>query len=318
MKVLVIQPKIGMGDMVIYLPYIHAISKKYQKPISILVKENSRANQLLLDDKHIDEIIILDRTKDNSGSHAGLSGFFKLSKEIKSKNFDKVFIFNSSLRYLLISKIAKIKNISQYPLFRKKDNIITSAKIFTENELNAIVSTEPKLNINQDRIDNAKQNFSNEYKHVCLGISASGPTKRWDINNFIKLCSKINNKIPTKFYLAAGNNDKDLINQLIKSEIGSNCVSFENLKISEAMPIIKNCNLYIGNDTGWLHIASALGLKCLALFMDSPVQAYGKYSKNINVIVPEGQTEQTTTHDTLGADKISFEKVFTKSIELMS
>jgi len=318
MKVLVIQPKIGMGDMVIYLPYIHAISKKYQKPISILVKENSRANQLLLDDKHIDEIIILDRTKDNSGSHDGLSGFFKLSKEIKSKNFDKVFIFNSSLRYLLISKIAKIKNISQYPLFRKKDNIVTSAKIFTENELNAIVSTEPKLNINQDRIDNAKQNFSNEYKHVCLGISASGPTKRWDINNFIKLCSKINNKIPTKFYLAAGNNDKDLINQLIKSEIGSNCVSFENLKISEAMPIIKNCNLYIGNDTGWLHIASALGLKCLALFMDSPVQAYGKYSKNINVIVPEGQTEQTTTHDTLGADNISFEKVFNKSIELLN
>jgi len=318
MKVLVIQPKIGMGDMVIYLPYIHAISKKYQKPISILVKENSRANQLLLDDKHIDEIIILDRTKDNSGSHDGLSGFFKLSKEIKSKNFDKVFIFNSSLRYLLISKIAKIKNISQYPLFRKKDNIVTSAKIFTENELNAIVSTEPKLNINQDRIDNAKQNFSNEYKHVCLGISTSGPTKRWDINNFIKLCSKINNKIPTKFYLAAGNNDKDLINQLIKSEIGSNCVSFENLKISEAMPIIKNCNLYIGNDTGWLHIASALGLKCLALFMDSPVQAYGKYSKNINVIVPEGQTEQTTTHDTLGADKISFEKVFNKSIELLN
>ena len=318
MKVLVIQPKIGMGDMVIYLPYIHAISKKYQKPISILVKENSRANQLLLDDKHIDEIIILDRTKDNSGSHDGLSGFFKLSKEIKSKNFDKVFIFNSSLRYLLISKIAKIKNISQYPLFRKKDNIVTSAKIFTENELNAIVSTEPKLNINQDRIDNAKQNFSNEYKHVCLGISASGPTKRWDINNFIKLCSKINNKIPTKFYLAAGNNDKDLINQLIKSEIGSNCVSFEDLKISEAMPIIKNCNLYIGNDTGWLHISSALGLKCLALFMDSPVQAYGKYSKNINVIVPEGQTEQTTTHDTLGADKISFEKVFNKSIELLN
>ena len=318
MKVLVIQPKIGMGDMVIYLPYIHAISKKYQKPISILVKENSRANQLLLDDKHIDEIIILDRTKDNSGSHDGLSGFFKLSKEIKSKNFDKVFIFNSSLRYLLISKIAKIKNISQYPLFRKKDNIVTSAKIFTENELNAIVSTEPKLNINQDRIDNAKQNFSNEYKHVCLGISASGPTKRWDINNFIKLCSKINNKIPTKFYLAAGKNDKDLIKQLIKSEIGSNCVSFENLKISETMPIIKNCNLYIGNDTGWLHIASALGLKCLALFMDSPVQAYGKYSKNINVIVPEGQTEQTTTHDTLGADKISFEKVFNKSIELLN
>ena len=150
MKVLVIQPKIGMGDMVIYLPYIHAISKKYQTPLSILVKENSRASQLLAEDKHIKEILILDRTKNNSGTHDGLSGFFRLVKDLKFKEFDKVFIFNSSLRYLLISKIAGIKNISQYPLFRKKDNVVTSAKIFTENELGEIVSTQPELIISDD------------------------------------------------------------------------------------------------------------------------------------------------------------------------
>ena len=318
MKVLVIQPKIGMGDMVIYLPYIHAISKKYQTPVSILVKKNSRANQLLAEDRHIDEIILLDRSKNNSGSHDGLSGFLKLIKEIKLKNFNKVFIFNSSLRYLLISKLAGIKNISQYPLFRKKDNIVTSAKIFTEYELGSIVSTQPELKINQESLNKVNQSFSKEFKHICLGISASGPTKRWDIENFITLCKKINEKIPSKFYLAAGNNDKDLIDKFLNSEISKNCTSFQNLKIKETMPIIKNCDLYIGNDTGWLHISSALGIKCLALFMDSPVQAYGKYSKNINIIVPEGETEETTTHDTLGADKISFEKVFEKSIELLN
>ena len=318
MKVLVIQPKIGMGDMVIYLPYIHAISKKYHMPLSILVKENSRANQLLAEDKHIDEIILLDRSKNNSGSHDGLSGFLKLSKEIKFKNFDKVFIFNSSLRYLLISKLAGIKNISQYPLFRKKDNIVTSAKIFTEYELGSIVSTQPKLEINQESFNKVNQSFSKEFKHICLGISASGPTKRWNIENFITLCKKINEKIPSKFYLAAGNNDKNLIDKFLDSEISKNCTAFQDLKIKETMPIIKNCDLYIGNDTGWLHISSALGIKCLALFMDSPVQAYGKYSKNINIIVPEGETEETTTHNTLGADKISFEKVFEKSIELLN
>ena len=96
MKVLVIQPKIGMGDMVIYLPYIHAISKKYQTPVSILVKENSRASQLLADDKHIDEIIILNRTKNSKGSHDGLFGFLKLSKELRHRQFDEVFIYNGS------------------------------------------------------------------------------------------------------------------------------------------------------------------------------------------------------------------------------
>ena len=318
MKVLVIQPKIGMGDMIIYLPYIHAISKKYQTPVSILVKENSRANELLAEDKHIDEIIILDRSKNNAGIHDGLLGFFKISKELKKRHFSKVFIYNGSLRYLLISKLAGIKSISQYPLFRKKDNIVTSAKVFTENELNTIISTQPILNLNKENVEKIRNGFSKNFKHICLGISASGPTKRWDIKNFIKLCERINANVPSKFYLAAGNNDRNLINEILNSKIGKNCISFIDLKISETMPLIKNCDLYIGNDTGWLHISSALNIKCLALFMDSPVQAYGKYSNNINVIVPKGETEESTTHDTLGANKISFEKVFNKSIELLS
>ena len=75
MKVLVIQPKIGMGDMVIYLPYIQAISEKYKCPVSLLVKENSKANDLLEDDINIEEIILLDRSNDNLGSHDGVNGF---------------------------------------------------------------------------------------------------------------------------------------------------------------------------------------------------------------------------------------------------
>ena len=318
MKVLVIQPKIGMGDMVIYLPYIHAIAKKYNSSVSILVKENSRAKELLIDDKKISEVIILDRTKTNDGSHDGIKGFFKLVKELKKKKFDKVFIFNSSLRYYLISKLANIKKISQYPLFKKKDNIVTSAKIFTENELGTIVSTQAELQLDKLKVTNINSQFSKDMKHICLGISASGPTKRWPIKNYINLCEKIDKLIPSKFYIAAGKNDKELINEIFKSKIKNKCISFDNLKINETMPIIKNCDLYIGNDTGWLHISSALNIKCLALFMDSPVQAYGKYSKNIETILPEGETEETTTHDTLGAEKISFEKVFNKSIYLLT
>ena len=83
MKVLVIQPKIGMGDMVIYLPYIHAISKKYNSPVSLLVKENSRASDLLIDDDQINEIITLERTNKNTGSHEGLFGFFNIVKKLR-------------------------------------------------------------------------------------------------------------------------------------------------------------------------------------------------------------------------------------------
>ena len=50
--------------------------------------------------------------------------FFNLKNEIKKNSFDKVFIFNSSLRYRLICKIAGIKDIYQYPLFEKKEQHI--------------------------------------------------------------------------------------------------------------------------------------------------------------------------------------------------
>ena len=121
-----------------------------------------------------------------------------------------------------------------------------------------------------------------------------------------------------KFYIAAGAKDIDLINNFKNSDVGKNCESFEKLSIKQTLPIIKNCNLYLGNDTGWLHLSSALNIKCIALFMDSPALSYGKYSKNINIITPEGFTEETTTHDTLGKDKIDLETVYNKTIQVLA
>ena len=320
MKVLVVQQRMGIGDMVIFLPYVHAISKKFQSQVSLLVKKNSRAEQLCKHDQHIKEIIYLDRNENNSGRHDGWIGFFNLLKEIKEKKFDKIFIFNGSLRFLLLAKLCGIKSILQYPLFTRKNNIVLTAKNFTEKFTENVISTQPRIYLKEDTVKKVKEeySFNKNFKHICIGFSASGPTKRWDVENYIKLASEINKKVPCKFYLAGGKNDQELFTKFSNSSIAKNCISFKDLTIQETLPIIKNCNIYVGNDTGWLHISSALNKKCLALFMDSPVQAYGTYSKNIYLIVPEGETNETTTHNTRGGGKISFDKVLNKSLELLN
>ena len=307
MKVLIIQAKKGVGDMIIYLPYIHAISKKYKRSVSVLVKDSSRAKDLFAEDNHINEIITLRKEMD------GVSGIFKLTNELKKRNFDKIFIFNSSIRYNLIARLTGIKSIYQYPLFRSKDNIVHSAKIFTEDIVNEVVSTEPNL-ILKKKNNNLDKNF----KHICLGISASGPTKRWDINNYIKLAEKINKKIKCKFYIAGGENDIDLINKFKNSSVGKDSFSFEKMSIKETLQFISGCDLYIGNDTGWAHISIALKVKALTIFCDSPVAAYGSYSSKMITVEPEGVIKGTTTHDTLGKDKISFDEVYNKSIQMLN
>ena len=305
MKILCINVRKGIGDQIIFLPYLHAISKKFKVPVSLLAKENSKARELFYEDKLIDEIIDLKKNMD------GVTGILRLSKEIKSRSFDKIFIFNSSLRYNIVSRLAGIKSIYQYPLFRRKDNIVLRAKIFTEDILNEVVSTEPNLVVKNDEY------LDKEFKHICLGISASGPTKRWDVNNYIKLAEKINKKTKCKFYIAGGKNDINLINEFKNSEIKNNFMSFENLSIKQTLPLIKNMNLMISNDTSWSHIAVSLKIKTLTLFMDSPVMAYGRYSSRMNTIEPKGEKD-TTTHDTLGKDRISFDEVYKKSIEMLN
>ena len=120
MKILAIQNRMGIGDTVIFLPYIQAISEKFNSPVSLLVKESSKADQFLYQTEYIDKIIFLERVgKNKTGKHDGISGSLRLANDLRRHNFDKIFIFNSSLRYNLIAKFAGIKEIYQYPLFKK-------------------------------------------------------------------------------------------------------------------------------------------------------------------------------------------------------
>ena len=305
MKVLVVQQRYGIGDMLIFLPYLKALSEKNNVKISLLAKKTSRSSELFKSETFLDEIIDLDSTND------GISGFFNLSKEIKKRKFDKIYIFNGSLRYKLIAIFAGIKSIYQYPLFTSKDIIFQTAKVFTEPLVGKILSTEPNLLLKEEDVREAKSTYriNEKTKNIVLGVSASGPTKRWDIENYIKLATQLGQHKECKFFIAVGKDDLEIIDKIKKSNISTICMTMEKLSISNILTIIKNCNLYIGNDTGFMHMSAALGIKSIGIFTDSPAYSYSGYSKNIIPIVPRGETIESTTHNTLGKDRISLEDV---------
>ena len=45
MKILAIQNRMGIGDTVIFVPYIREISKRFNTPVNLLVKKSSKADQ---------------------------------------------------------------------------------------------------------------------------------------------------------------------------------------------------------------------------------------------------------------------------------
>tara|TARA_Y100000590_G_scaffold12939_1_gene15700 strand:- start:1643 stop:2587 length:945 start_codon:yes stop_codon:yes gene_type:complete len=312
-KALVIIKSMGIGDLCILISSIHAISKKIDKSVKVLAQKNTRAAAILKYDKHVEEVIELDEKE--------IKGFFNIIKKIKAEQFDQSYIFSDSIRFYLIAKLSGIKKNFHYKFFSKKGkNFFKTAKEFTEKILDVEIDPQSKIYCDKNEIEKTKKKFniSSKTKNIICGISASGPTKRWDVKNYIKLFENLNSKFDCKFFLAGGPNDNDLISEVINSSIGNKCISFSEMSITETIPIIASCQYYIGNDTGWGHISSGLNLKSLFLFMDSPPSAYGIYSKNISIIVPKNETIESCKHNTRGKNKISFDETYLKSLKLIS
>ena len=315
MKILAIQNRMGIGDMVIFLPYIEAIAKNFGVPVSILVKENSKAMQFLGDNKNIDKIIILDRdNKNKNGSHDGISGSFKLARDLKKYNFDKIFIFNSSFRFNIIAKIAGIKDVYQYKLFKKKNqHIINTAKNFIEKEINISVDGNPEITINENLVNETKSRYKIDEKkfNILLGIGGSGPTKRIPSKIFINFMRLVSKKYDCNFFLATGKNveEQKILNEILKTELKKKCLPLDDLSLKEIMPVIRNCKISICNDSSFSHLSAALGVQTIVLMSDTPL-LYGSYSLRMHPIIPDG--ENTVTHNTMGKEKINPNKILEK------
>ena len=308
-KALVVIKSMGIGDLVILIANIHAISRALKKPVTVLAQNNTKASDVLKYDPHVEEVISLDK-----------NGLFNIIKKIKPKNFDQSYIYSDSLRLYFIAKLSGINNNFHYKFFSKKGkNFFKTAKEFTEKVLEINLDHYSKIFWDKNEIEKAKEKFniSSKTKNIVCGISASGPTKRWDIKNYIRLFENINTKYPSKFFIAAGPKDESLVNEVMNSSIKKNCIFFTKMSIAEAVPIISACQYYVGNDTGWGQISAALNLKSLFLFCDSPT-SYGLWRKNISIIVPEGETVESCGHNTRGKDKILFNQVLTKTLELIN
>ena len=320
MKILAVQNRMGIGDTIIFLPFIKALYKKFNSPISLLVKESSKANQYLYQTEYIDKILLLERDNKNNNRHSGFFGSINLIKDLKKHNFDKIFIFNSSFRFYLISKFSGISKIYQYPLFQKNKQHITDApRKFIKDKLDLDVNEDPEIQIDDKLTTKWIEKFqiNKNEMNILLGVGGSGPTKRIPTKTFLSVIDKISNVKKCKFFLAAGKNNEEqtIIKEILESKYKNLCVPLDNFSIKETLPIIKSCNLSVCNDSSFSHLSAALGIKTITLMADTPL-IYGSYSSKMFPIIPDG--EKIVVHDTFGREKISPQKIFDKIIEIVN
>jgi heptosyltransferase-2 len=299
-KGLIIQTRPGVGDLCMFLPYIQQI-KEHNKDFqfTLITKKRTAAKQILKYEQSVNQTVYLE-DEILGITKSKINNFFKILNFIKKNNFSKIYIMHFSIFWFLVAKISGIKKIYKYGIFKKNVDIYLNALEQNKGWLqDSNLSSQTKIAYPQNNIKNNNQ--------IIIGIGSSGPTKRWPTENYIELIKKINNK-NIKFYLAGGNNEIEnqiankIINEIKDNRIESLC----SLSIEEIMPIINSSKLYIGNDTGFMHLSAGLNIPAIGLFGDTPL-SYANYTKNIMPIIPKNF--ETVSHNSMAMNQITIEQV---------
>ena len=292
----------GLGANLLHLSYCHEIAKKFGAVH--LITLSSKLEKVLNYDHNIKEIIYLDKF------HRKFTDILKLSKFLKNLNFDKIFIFYPSLRYVLASKLAGINKVYHYPLFKKKNlHLVKTAKKFTEKYLKIKnCPTETKIIFKKKNLINK----NTSQKKIILGIGSSGPTTRWGYDNFANLIKRINTDQNYYFYLLCGPDEDEGAKKIVNIVGKDNCESLANKDIANIVNFIASSEMYIGNDSFGHHIACQMNKPCYIILLDSP-KAYSDYSINQNRIFPPDINIEDISHgSTLSPNSVTVEMLVKK------
>ena len=111
---------VGLGSNILHLTYCHQIAKKYG-PVTIITLCGN-LGQALEDDPNIKEVILIKKNKK-------ITDIPLISLVLKKLLLKKIFIFYPSPRLYIAAKLAGIKKVHNYPLFKKKNYTLLMQQI---------------------------------------------------------------------------------------------------------------------------------------------------------------------------------------------
>lgn len=270
-KVLIIRFS-AIGDIVLTTPLLRMFKTTFPEcSLDFLVKDEYK--KIIMHNPHINNVLTL-KTKN----------FWELVKEIRTKKYDMVIDLQMSLRSWLISilsgnfdrKTYHTRRFQRFILIKFRKNfykdIVPVPLRFLETVKNLGVKDDGKgadfyfppaeqRNVAEMlKSDGIKDNKS----LIILAPGAGRKTKQWPVENFAEI---------GRFLINAGyavvtignHNDRELCEYILNAskEIKNYA---GRLSLGQVAALLSRATLLITNDTGIMHIGTAVGSKVIAIF----------------------------------------------------
>lgn len=286
-----------IGDLVTALPVFYNLNKRYPDAKQTLVCKSF--NSVFF--KHLDYVECINDFE-----------------EITENSYDLIIDLRGTTETLKYALNHKPKLRLDRGSIRLKNKFIGGQKNEIDTNIEVIQSLLEENIIYRNKIvtSTTNQHKVSDYlskegitKYVILHLGARDPARRWPIDRYAEVITHINKIYSIPCLLVGGPDDKDINNQclaLVKSKTNLNVV--DEFDLLEYAALCETASLFVGNESGPLHIAAAQNTPTVALFGPGVKDVF--YPKNDKSIVhhyflARKHKEQNVENSTIFSIKVS-------------
>ena len=267
MKILVISSNL-IGDTILSTGVIRFFNKQNPEAKFTFVIGPS-AGPIFKNFKSVEKIITVSKKKFNIH-------WLEIVYNCYGKKWDVIIDFRSSLLSYLLSHNKKF-------IFKKKTNINHIEQL---SDYFGFDCSELFIATNNEEEQIVKKNISDNFNYFVIFPGGNWKPKIWSVENYNFLLKKILSKNKNiKFILVGSQVEEKIYHSEITKNIDSKYIlNLFGASLTQTAAYMKKSKIFIGNDSGLSHIASASNLKSIVLFGPTNDKIYGPFQKHSQVV----------------------------------
>lgn len=289
----------AIGDVILSVPSLRAIRQRFPDAV-IKVLVGLQAREVLDGCPYVNDLVVCDF----KGRHKGIKGMWSLARELQKEMFDVVIDLQNNRKSHMLGAFSLAAQRHGYDngklSFLLSNSIKDDAPYLDPLDhqlrvlkLAGVKSVEKSLELWPSDLDDAKveQLLKDAWAFrgqtlVGINVRASSRwrSKNWPQSSIAGLCDALARDFNVRSVLTGAGADEEYARRIAGMTKSKPLVAAGKTSINELAALIKRFKVYVTPDSAPMHIASAMGVPCVALFGATDPRRHVVSSSNFTVI----------------------------------
>jgi heptosyltransferase-2 len=269
-----------IGDVVMISPAVRAIREHFSGArVAILAR--SWVLEALRSNPYFDDLIEYDR----DGIHAGAIGRLRLVRDLRRRRFDLAVLFQKAFEAAALAVLAGARMRVGYATDLRRPLLTHPLPLPDPNAHHvegflgiaralgcAIPDPHPFFHLDAEDREHARAliraaGTPEDALLIALHPGASKPQRAWHAGRFALLGRRLAERLGARIVLLGGPGDgPDLARVAAGMPAGALCRLPGVPSLRDMGGVLERCRLFVGNDSGPMHVAAAVGVPTVGIF----------------------------------------------------